>query len=155
MRTPSTIGQLARATGIPTSTVRYYERIGLLRPHGRTAGNYRVYSEEAVERVRFIRAAQATGFTLEAITALLDLRDGTTAVCQAVQVLLEERLSDVVKRMADGSLALDQAVEDLPKIRVVQVPLEQLGAWTQGTDGRRHGGVAGGTPGELHLAGGP
>jgi MerR family mercuric resistance operon transcriptional regulator len=60
-----------------------------------------VYSEEAFERLRFIRAAQATGFTLEAITALLDLRDGTTAVCQAVQVLLEERLSDVAKRMAD------------------------------------------------------
>src|SRR5262249_42122032 len=87
MKTTYTIGQLARATGVPTSTVRYYERMGLLRPSGRTSGNYRVYGEEALERVRFIRAAQATGFTREDITALLNLRDGTTAGCQAVQTL--------------------------------------------------------------------
>jgi MerR family mercuric resistance operon transcriptional regulator len=101
MRTSYTIGQLAHAAGVPTSTARYYERIGLLRATGRTAGNYRFYSEEALERLRFIRAAQVTGFTLEDITALLNLRDGTTAVCQAVQTLIEERLSDVDKRMAD------------------------------------------------------
>lgn len=101
METHYTIGQLARAVEVPTSTVRYYERIGLLRPSGRTTGNYRLYGEEALERLRFIRAAQATGFTLEDITALLNLRDGTTAICQAVQTLIEERLSDVEKRMAD------------------------------------------------------
>lgn len=65
-----TIGQLARAVGVPTSTVRYYERIGLLQPDGRTAGNYRLYGKEALECLRFIRAAQATGFTLEDITHL-------------------------------------------------------------------------------------
>jgi len=101
MKTPYTIGQLARATGVPTSTVRYYERIGLLRPHGRTPGNYRVYGEEALERVRFIRAAQAMGFRLVHIAVLFHLRDGTTAGCQAVQALLEQRLSDVEQRMAD------------------------------------------------------
>lgn len=101
MKTPYTIGQLARATGVPTSTVRYYERIGLLRPSGRTSGNYRVYGEEALERVRFIRAAQATGFTRDDITALLNLRDGTTAGCQAVQTLIEKHLSDLEQRMAD------------------------------------------------------
>ena len=101
VETPYTIGQLARATGVPTSTVRYYERIQLLRPNGRTTGNYRFYGAEALERLRFIRAAQATGFSLEDIAVLLNLRDGTTAVCQAVQTLIEERLSDVEKRMAD------------------------------------------------------
>jgi len=82
--------------------VRYYERIGLLRPNGRTAGNYRVYGEDALERLRFIRAAQAAGFTLEDIATLLGLRDGSTAASQAVQTLIEERLSDVEKRMADA-----------------------------------------------------
>jgi DNA-binding transcriptional MerR regulator len=52
-----TISQLARAAGVPTSAVRYYERIGLLQPHGRTGGNYRLYGKEALERLRFIRAA--------------------------------------------------------------------------------------------------
>ena len=101
MKTSYTIGQLAQTTGVPTSTVRYYERVGLLRPRGRTGANYRMYDAEACERLRFIRAAQATGFTLEDISALLNLRDGTTAVCQAVQTLIEERLSDVAKRMTD------------------------------------------------------
>jgi len=96
-----TIGQLARATGAPTSTVRYYERIGLLQPSGRTAGNYRIYSEEALARLRFIRAAHATGFTLEDISSLLQLRAGVTTVCQDVQILLEQRLADIEKRMTD------------------------------------------------------
>ena len=60
-----TIGQIAKAAGVPTSTVRYYERAGLLRPTSRTAANYRVYSAGDLERLRFIRAAQATGFQLE------------------------------------------------------------------------------------------
>jgi len=102
MKTPYTIGQLARAIGVPTSTVRYYERIGLLRPSGRTTGNYRVYGKDALARLRFIRAAQVAGCTLEHIAALLNLRDGTTGVSQAIQTLIEERLSDVEKRMADG-----------------------------------------------------
>lgn len=101
MKSAYTIGQLARAAGVPTSTVRYYERIGLLRPSGRTTGNYRVYHEDARERLRFIRAAQAAGFTLADITTLLGLQDGSTADCQAVQALIEEHLSDVEKRMAD------------------------------------------------------
>jgi DNA-binding transcriptional MerR regulator len=101
MRIAYTIGQLAHAAGVPASTVRYYERIGLLSPEGRTAGNYRLYGAEALARLRFIRAAQGTGFTLEHITALLQLRDSTPSVCQDVQVLIEERLSDLEQRMAD------------------------------------------------------
>jgi DNA-binding transcriptional MerR regulator len=101
MRALYTIGQLARAAGVPTSTVRYYERIGLLHPDARTAGNYRLYSEEALERLHFIRAAQTTGFTLEDITVLIQLRNATPHVCQEVQLLIEERLSDLQRRMAD------------------------------------------------------
>ena len=101
MGTTYTIGQLAKIARIPISTVRYYERIGVLHPEGRTAGNYRLYGEETLERLRFIRAAQRTGFTLEHITALLELRDGTPGVCKDVQGLIEERLADIEKRMAD------------------------------------------------------
>lgn len=100
MKSTYTVGQLARAADVLASTVRYYERIGLLQPEGRTAGNYRRFGEEALERLRFIRAAQATGFTLEDITALLQLRDGTTSVCQNVQARIAERLGDLERRMA-------------------------------------------------------
>ena len=104
-----TIGELARRAEVPTSTVRYYERAGLLRPAGRTASNYRFYGEDAFERLRFIRTAQAAGFTLGDITSLLELRDGTAAPCREVQVLIEARLDDVAKQLED----LQHVQEDL------------------------------------------
>jgi len=96
-----TIGQLAKEAGVPTSTVRYYERIGLVVPAGRRSGNYRVYTTAALDRLRFIHAAQATGFTLDDVTALLNLRDGTTAPCKEVQTLVEDRLADTEQRLQD------------------------------------------------------
>ncbi|MCH8343991.1 MAG: heavy metal-responsive transcriptional regulator [Planctomycetes bacterium] len=96
-----TIGELARRAEVPTSTVRYYERAGLLRPAGRTASNYRFYGEDAFERLRFIRTAQAAGFTLGDITSLLELRDGTAVPCREVQVLIEARVDDVAKQLED------------------------------------------------------
>lgn len=101
MRQHLTIGELAKAAGVPTSTVRYYERVGLLEPAGRTEGNYRAYGEDALERLQFIRAAQATGFTLHDIASLLPLHSGTRSSCKAVQGLIRERLAEVRKRMAD------------------------------------------------------
>ena len=96
MATKLTIGELAKAADVPTSTVRYYERAGILRPSGRSAGNYRVYSVGELERLRFIRAAQATGFTLDDIRALL-----RPAACGRVQRLIEERLTEVGARMKE------------------------------------------------------
>ena len=91
-----TIGELAKEADVPTSTVRYYERAGILQPSGRSAGNYRVYSKSELERLRFIRAAQATGFTLDDIKALL-----RPAACGRVQGLIEQRLSEVGERMKE------------------------------------------------------
>jgi len=91
-----TIGALARAAGVATSTVRYYERAGLLRPSARSAGNYRLYSAADLQRLRFIRAGQATGFTLEDITYLL-----RPASCHRVQQLIEDRLGTVEARMKE------------------------------------------------------
>ncbi len=96
-----TIGELARRADVPTSTVRYYERTGLVRPEGRTDGNYRYYGTGALQRLRFIRAAQGTGFTLDDVKTLLALRDGEAAPCQEVQVLIEERIAGIKDRLAD------------------------------------------------------
>ena len=57
-----TIGRLAAAAGVPASTVRYYEREGILTPDERTAGNYRQYGERALERLRFSRPATVGRF---------------------------------------------------------------------------------------------
>ena len=107
-----TIGALAKQAGVPTSTVRYYERRGLLRPEGRSEGNYRLYGEEAMDRLRFVRSAQAVGFTLSDISALLQFRDGDTAPCKEVQDLITVRL--------------DQVVEQIDHLKLVE---RMLGKW--------------------------
>lgn len=101
METPRKIGELAREVDVPISTLRYYERSGLLTPSQRTQSNYRLYSEESVERVRFIRSAQAAGFTIADIRALLELRDGDTTRCAEVQPVIEHRLSQVAGRIEE------------------------------------------------------
>ena len=90
-----TIGQLAKTAGVPTSSVRYYERRGLLAPDERSEGNYRLFGEAALERLRFIRAAQAAGFTLSNIDLLLEFRDGDADPHTEVQQLITSRLSKV------------------------------------------------------------
>ena len=97
-----TIGRLAGAAGVPTTTVRYYERRGLLRPVLRMgSGEYRSYGEAELERLRFIRSAQASGFSLDDIAALLSLRDSESAPSAEVQDLIRARLREVAARLAD------------------------------------------------------
>ena len=68
-----TIGQLAKAAGVPTTTLRYYERERLLLPIGRSAAGYRLYDSESLEQVRFLRAGQSIGLLLQDLRHLLDL----------------------------------------------------------------------------------
>ena len=91
------IGQLAKAAGVPVTTVRYYERIGLLLPAGRTGSNYRYYDRHSVERLRFIRLAHAGGFSIGDIQSMLQLADGSksSSQCRAVGHLIEQRLAAV------------------------------------------------------------
>ncbi|MFQ5510486.1 MAG: heavy metal-responsive transcriptional regulator [Candidatus Krumholzibacteriia bacterium] len=101
MEKAQTIGRLAGELGLPVSTLRYYERAGLVRPTGRSEGNYRLYGAGAGDRIRFIRMAQATGFTLADIRQLLELRDGDTAPCGEVRALVEKRLADTTSRIEE------------------------------------------------------
>jgi MerR family mercuric resistance operon transcriptional regulator len=96
-----TIGQLARTIGVPISTVRFYERRGLLSPDGRTASNYRNYTDATASRLRFIRSAQASGFSLADIREMLDLAHNDGPPCKEVAALIERRLSDVRQRVKD------------------------------------------------------
>ena len=92
MRTTYTIGKLAKASGVPVSTVRYYEQRGLLQPVARTKSSYRVYGSKSLEQLRFMRAAQASGFTLENISKLIEIREGALDPCAEVKQILERRL---------------------------------------------------------------
>lgn len=94
-----TIGEVARAAGVAATALRYYEREGLLAPTDRTRAGYRLYDEEAVRRLEFIRAAQAVGFTLGDIRALLELNGNLP--CKQVQALIERRLAEVDEKLAN------------------------------------------------------
>ena len=91
-----TIGEVAHAAGVPISTVRYYERAGLLTARRRSTANYRLYGQAEIERIRFIKAAQATGFTLGDVAQLL-----RPAPCGRVQELIEGRVGEVDTRMKE------------------------------------------------------
>ncbi|MCC9311583.1 MerR family transcriptional regulator [Kitasatospora sp. RB6PN24] len=84
------ISQLAERTGVPATTLRFYEGAGLL-PAGRTASGYRTYGEDAVERLAFIRAAKQLGLTLDEITGLLTVWEGGS--CAEVKADLRLRIT--------------------------------------------------------------
>lgn len=96
------IGAVAKATGLATSALRFYEQKGLLAPTMRNGAGYRLYNGQAVEQVRFIRSAQGVGFNLDDIRTLLDLEQQDAGSSQAdVQGLLERRLAQVDEKMKE------------------------------------------------------
>lgn len=97
---PQTIAKAARAAGVNVETIRYYERRGLIdRP--RTVGTaVRVYPDETVRRIRFIKRAQKLGFTLKEIRELLRLRTGG-ATSASVRKRVEAKVADVETRLRD------------------------------------------------------
>ena len=106
------IGELAKRSGCQAETVRYYERLGLLPQPERTAGNYRVYNEEHLERLRFIRNCRAIDMTLDDVHRLLYFRDRPDLACLEINELLDthiERLDEQVSEL----LRLQQYLREL------------------------------------------
>jgi MerR family mercuric resistance operon transcriptional regulator len=95
------IGELSRRTGCNIETIRYYERIGVLRCPARTGGGFRRYSLNDLRRLAFVRRARDLGFTLDEVRALLRLADGRERSCAAVRDLAAAHLSDVRRKIAD------------------------------------------------------
>lgn len=107
-----TIGQLAKSSGVHVQTVRYYERLHLLGPAARASSGYRLYGPEEERRLRFIKNAQALGFTLREIDELLNLRVSSRARCGDVQRKAKEKLQCVEAKARDLR-ALARALERL------------------------------------------
>jgi DNA-binding transcriptional MerR regulator len=96
------IGDLARGTGLSRDALRYYERLGLIPTPRRTAGRFRVYPPDTIERVRFVKQAQMVGLTLQEIAALVRLQ-GQRGVkqCRQVRDLLRTKLTEVEAKLRE------------------------------------------------------
>jgi DNA-binding transcriptional MerR regulator len=110
-----TIGRLAALAEISADTLRYYEDEGLIAPADRSASGYRLYDQDSVKRLRFIKQAQHCGFTLAEIRELLALRSSDRACCddvrrQAIEKKLQ--LEHKIKAMKSMSKALDRLIAD-------------------------------------------
>lgn len=95
------IGEIAAGSGVPAKTIRFWEEQRLLPPPGRTDAGYRVYDARTMERLTFIRQAQAAGFTLDQIRQVLDIGDSGQAPCEHVGALIDDHLAAVEVRIAE------------------------------------------------------
>lgn len=119
------VGELAAQVGVGVQTLHYYERLGLLPKPERSSANYRLYSPAALRRVRFIKKAQAVGFTLEEIRQILAFQKPGAARCRGVAELGEKRLRE-----------LDTQLEMLQAFR--RALADSLPKWKKLTASRRY-----------------
>lgn len=94
------IGEAASASGVTPKMIRYYETIGLVSP-GRTGANYRVYGEEDVHRLRFVRRARSLGFSMEETQRLLALWDDKARASAEVKRLASAHVADLQRKIAE------------------------------------------------------
>ncbi len=95
------IGKLAESIGVNVQTIRYYEQIGLLKKPARTATGYRMYGEPALKRLRFIKQAQALGFSLDEIKEILTISSEGKPPCARVRKLAKAKLSELDQRLSE------------------------------------------------------
>ena len=101
-------GELARAAGVSTDTLRHYERKGVLARPRRAPNGYRLYPPEALAGVRLVRRALAVGFTLDELAAILKERGGGRPPCRRVRELAAQKLATVEVRLSEMASLRDE-----------------------------------------------
>ena len=109
------IGDVADRAGVPTATIRYYESIGLLKQAPRSSAGYRRYSEQTIEELRFIKKAQALGFSLEEVAEILALSRSGKAPCAQVLSLGHQHLAAVDERIRQLRAFREQLASELAR----------------------------------------
>jgi MerR family transcriptional regulator, mercuric resistance operon regulatory protein len=131
-----TIGTLSDRTGCNIETIRYYERIELMPRPARSEGGHRLYGEEHVKRLGFIRRSRELGFTLDQIRTLLRLVDGRRYTCAQVKRITVEHLDEIRRKVADLRI-IERVLKDMaaqcdggavPRCAVIDALFEQAPA---------------------------
>ena len=95
------IGEVAKQSGIGIETLRFYERSGVLEKPSRTESGYRVYDEAVLERLAFIKQAQALGFSLDEVKRIIDDARAGTSPCDEVREIVQRRLHELDERLRE------------------------------------------------------
>lgn len=95
------IGSLSERTGVHVETIRYYERIGVLRCPARSPGGYRRYDSDDVRRLGFVRRLRELGFSLDSVRALLSLAAARRSSCGTVRAMAAGHLTEVQSKITD------------------------------------------------------
>lgn len=108
------VTELAKTTGVSPDTVRYYSKIGMLKPQRNTENSYQVYGAKDARRLRFIRAAKSLGYTLRDIREIFADADRGESPCPRVRAVIERHIKETGARMADLTALhhkMEQALE--------------------------------------------
>ncbi|MEA1676288.1 Cu(I)-responsive transcriptional regulator [Nitrospirillum sp. BR 11163] len=130
------IGQAAKASGVSVKMIRYYDEVGLVRPAGRSEGNYREYEAREINELRFIRRARGLGFDMEEIAQLLSLWRDRGRPSRDVKAIAQRHLANLDTRIREMQSMADTlrhlahccAGDDRPDCPI----LEDLGGWEAG-----------------------
>ena len=95
------IGEVAKRSGIGIEALRFYERSGVLEKPSRTESGYRVYDEAVLERLAFIKQAQALGFSLDEVKRIIDDARAGTSPCDEVREIVQRRLHELDERLRE------------------------------------------------------
>ena len=95
------IGALSKQSGVHIETIRYYEKIGVMPKPGRTSGGYRIYGQENLKRLSFVRRGRELGFSLDELRGLLHLVDGHAYTCAQVRATTLDHLAEIRRKIAD------------------------------------------------------
>lgn len=118
-----TIGRLAKAAGVNIETIRYYQRIGLVKEPGKPATGFRKYTANIIEQIKFVKRAQQLGFSLQEISDLISIGNGH---CSDVRVRAEEKRNKIDKQIRDLQAlrnTLDQLISECADNNRQQCPI--------------------------------
>lgn len=118
------IGRVAALAGVSSDTIRYYERRGIIPPPRRSPSSYRRYDSATVDRLRFVKRAQALGFSLDEIRDLLDLRADQAATCRRVNAATREKVAEIDQKIHELTRIRD-VLSDLASACCADAPLRQ------------------------------
>ena len=127
---PQQIGPVAKASGVPIKTIRYYEEMGLLKAVGRTEGGYRLFDTDIFARLNFIKRAQSLGLSLAEIKEFLDVHDQGQLPCDRVKAKLVHKVTEidqqiqqlqVLKLELEGLLSGWETIPDHPETTICPI----------------------------------